>query len=81
MTSHMYCNIVHHLLTGPHIKVWLDYMISKQSVLVINMLDGGEKGRNKDSSYFDKGQIVMARRWVRVSLKCQGVCVAPSQQW
>jgi len=35
-------------------------MVSKQSGLVINMLDAGEMGRNKDLSNFDKGQIVMA---------------------
>jgi len=36
-------------------------MVSKQSVLVFDVLDAGEMGRNKDLSDFDKGQIVMAR--------------------
>jgi len=37
-------------------------MVIKQSVLVIDMLDAGEMGRNKDLSDFHKGQIVLARR-------------------
>jgi len=33
-----------------------------RKVLVINMLDAREMGKNKDLSDFDKGQIDMARR-------------------
>ncbi len=34
-------------------------MVSKQSVLVISVLDAREMGRYKDLSKFDKGHIVM----------------------
>jgi len=36
-------------------------MVSKQSVLVINMLNAGEMGSIKDLRDFDRGHIVMAR--------------------
>ena len=37
-------------------------MVSKESVLVVNLLHIGEMGWRKYMSDFEKGQIVMARR-------------------
>lgn len=36
-------------------------MVSKQLVLVFNVLDVGEMARHEDLSDFDKDQIIMAR--------------------
>jgi len=40
---------------------WVDQMVSKQSVIIISVMDVGEMGLNKGLSDFDKGHIVMAR--------------------
>lgn len=53
--------------------------MSKQSVLVVNVLDAGEMGRLEDLSDFDKGQIIVARRLGRsISEAAKG---ASTQQW
>jgi len=44
-------------------------------------LDVGEIGTNTDLNDFEKGKIVMASDWVRVSLKWQGLWVSLGQQW
>ena len=53
-------NNIDYLVTMGHVSVY--YVVSKQSVLIVDMLDVGEMGRPEDLSDFDKGQIVMARR-------------------
>lgn len=55
-------------------------MVSVQSIFVLNALDSGELGRSKNPSYFDMGQIVMAKHFFRASLKRQGLWGAPGQQ-
>jgi len=53
-------------------------MLSKQSVLIINMLDVGEMARNKDLNGFEMGQTVMTKRLCHISAR---IVVALGQQW
>jgi len=70
-------------------------MASKQSVLIINMLDAGEMGRNKDlttittittikiltiwSTILTRAKLLWQGNWVRVFLKQQSQEIY--QQW
>lgn len=74
-------NIVDHLLTRPHIKVWVDRWYKKTISSRNSVLVAGEMSRSKDLIDFDNGQIAMERQLVRVCLKMQGLWVAPGQQW
>jgi len=57
-------------------------MVGKQSVLVINMLDAGEIGRNNDLRiFFTRAKLLWQDDWVRMSLKWKGLWVALCQKW